>query len=33
MTTQTESQGSMGQTLLWLGVAAVVILVVAYFSM
>ncbi len=34
MTTQTEleDQGSMTQTLIWLGIAAVVIVVVAYFT-
>jgi hypothetical protein len=33
MTTQTETQGSMTQTMIWLGIAAIVIVVVAYFSM
>jgi hypothetical protein len=32
MTTQTEAQGSLTQSLIWLGVAAVVIVVVAYFA-
>jgi hypothetical protein len=33
MTTEVESQGGMTQTLVWLGVAAIVIVVAAYFSM
>jgi hypothetical protein len=33
MSTEVESQGSMTQTLIWLGVAAIGVVVAAYFAM